>query len=74
MTTVQNEFLEGMINKNVEVSIFLKNGIKLLGKIKEHDESALIFTYGNTVQLIYKSAISTIVPNITQPNLESKQC
>ena len=58
---LQDPFLNILRKENIPVSIFLVNGIKLQGKIESFDQYVVILK--NTVnQMIYKHAISTVVP------------
>jgi len=58
---LQDPFLNALRKENVPVSIFLMNGIKLQGKIDSFDPFVILLK--NTVnQMVYKHAISTIVP------------
>jgi host factor-I protein len=60
-THLQDEFLNQLRKEPVSVSIYLMNGIKLQGNIESFDQYAILLK--NTVsQLVYKHAISTIVP------------
>ena len=64
--TLQDPFLNALRRENVSVSIFLINGIKLQGQIDSFDQFVILLR--NSVnQMVYKHAISTIVPerNIT---------
>ena len=64
--TLQDPFLNALRRENVSVSIFLMNGIKLQGQIDSFDQFVILLR--NSVnQMVYKHAISTIVPerNIT---------
>lgn len=54
-------FLQRLHNSQVPVSIFLVNGIKLHGVIEHVDERVLTLKNGIT-QMVYKHAISTVVP------------
>ncbi len=59
--SLQDPFLNALRRENVSVSIYLINGIKLQGQIDSFDQFAIMLK--NTVnQLVYKHAISTIVP------------
>ncbi|MSQ81004.1 MAG: RNA chaperone Hfq [Candidatus Methylopumilus sp.] len=65
---LQDEFLNQLRKEHVAVSIYLMNGIKLQGNIDSFDQYAILLK--NTVtQLVYKHAISTIVP-IRAVNIE----
>ncbi len=58
---LQDDFLNQLRIEHVSVSIYLMNGIKLQGNIESFDQYAILLK--NTVsQLVYKHAISTIVP------------
>ena len=59
--TLQEPFLNALRKERIPVSIYLVNGIKLQGHVESFDQ--FVFLLGNTVsQLVYKHAISTIVP------------
>ncbi len=69
---VQDPFLNALRKERIPVSIFLKNGIKLQGTIVSFDQ--FIVTLKNiTTQVIYKHAISTVVPsrNMRTPSADS---
>jgi host factor-I protein len=60
-THLQDDFLNQLRKEHVPVSIYLMNGIKLQGNIESFDQYAILLK--NTVsQLVYKHAISRIVP------------
>ena len=55
-------FLNALRKERVPVSIFLVNGIKLQGQIESFDQFVVLLK--NTVsQMVYKHAISTVVPS-----------
>jgi host factor-I protein len=59
--TLQEPFLNALRKERVPVSIYLVNGIKLQGKIESFDQFVVLLK--NTVsQMVYKHAISTVVP------------
>lgn len=59
--TLQDPFLNALRKDRIPVSIFLVNGIKLQGQIESFDQYSVLLK--NTVsQMVYKHAISTIVP------------
>ena len=59
--SVQDQFLNVLRKERLQISVFLKNGIKLQGTIDGFDQH--IVTLKNvTTQIIYKHAISTILP------------
>jgi host factor-I protein len=58
---LQDPFLNALRKEHVPVSIYLVNGIKLQGNIESVDQYVVLLR--NTVtQMVYKHAISTIVP------------
>lgn len=60
--TLQEPLLNILRKERVPVSIYLVNGIKLTGQIESFDQFVVLLR--NTVsQLVYKHAISTIVPS-----------
>lgn len=61
-SSVHDKFLENLISKKVPVMVFLINGVKLQGCIDACDEVALILRREQGVQLLYRQAVSTIVP------------
>ena len=59
--SLQVPFLNILRKERVPVSIFLVNGIKLQGQIESFDQFVVLLK--NTVsQMVYKHAISTVVP------------
>lgn len=59
---LQDNFLNALRKEHTPVSIFLVNGIKLQGKVDSFDQYVIMLK--NTVsQMVYKHAISTIVPS-----------
>lgn len=58
---LQDPFLNVLRKEKVPVSIYLVNGIKLQGHVESFDQFVVLLK--NTVsQMVYKHAISTIVP------------
>ena len=59
--TLQEPFLNALRKERIPVSIYLVNGIKLQGHVESFDQFVVLLR--NTVsQMVYKHAISTIVP------------
>jgi RNA chaperone Hfq len=68
---LQDPFLNALRKDRIPVSIYLVNGIKLQGQIESFDQFVVLLK--NSVhQLVYKHAISTIVParNIKMPRVD----
>ena len=60
--TLQDPYLNALRKERVPVSIYLVNGIKLQGQIESFDQFVVLLK--NTVsQMVYKHAISTVVPS-----------
>jgi len=58
---LQDPFLNALRKEHVQVAIYLVNGIKLQGHIESFDQYVVLLK--NTItQMVYKHAISTIVP------------
>jgi host factor-I protein len=58
---LQDPVLNQLRREQVPVSLYLVNGIKLQGQIESFDQYVILLR--NTVtQMVYKHAISTIVP------------
>ena len=58
---LQDPFLNQLRKENAPVSIYLLNGIKLQGQIQSFDQYVILLR-GAVTQMVYKHAISTIVP------------
>lgn len=59
--SLQDPYLNQLRKERIPVSIFLVNGIKLQGQIESFDQFVILLK--NTVsQMVYKHAISTVVP------------
>ncbi|MBW8055507.1 MAG: RNA chaperone Hfq [Acidiferrobacterales bacterium] len=70
---LQDPFLNTLRKEHVPVSIFLVNGIKLQGQIESFDQFVVLLR-NSVSQMIYKHAISTVVPSrAVTINLESDE-
>jgi len=59
--SLQDPFLNALRREHIPVAIYLVNGIKLQGQIESFDNFVILLK--NSVnQMIYKHAISTVVP------------
>jgi len=59
--SLQDPYLNVLRKERIPVSIFLVNGIKLQGQVESFDQFVILLK--NTVsQMVYKHAISTVVP------------
>lgn len=60
--SLQDPFLNALRKERVLVSIYLVNGIKLQGQIESFDQFVVLLK-NQVSQMVYKHAISTIVPS-----------
>lgn len=58
---LQDPFLNTLRQEQVQVSVYLVNGIKLQGYVDSYDQYVVLLKNAVT-QMVYKHAISTIVP------------
>ena len=59
---VQEIFLNSIRKERIPVTVFLINGVKLQGIVTWFDNFSLLLKREAHVQLVYKHAISTIMP------------
>ncbi|WP_277297094.1 RNA chaperone Hfq [Succinatimonas hippei] len=59
--SLQDPFLNTLRKERILVSIYLVNGIKLQGQIESFDQFVVLLK-NQVSQMVYKHAISTIVP------------
>ena len=59
--SLQDPFLNTLRKERVPVSIYLVNGIKLQGQIESFDQFVVLLK-NSVSQMVYKHAISTVVP------------
>ena len=59
--TLQEPFLNALRKERIPVSIYLVNGIKLQGQIESFDQFVVLLK-NSVSQMVYKHAISTVVP------------
>jgi host factor-I protein len=59
---LQDPFLNTLRKEHVPVSIYLVNGIKLQGQIESFDQYVVLLR-NSVTQMVYKHAISTVVPS-----------
>jgi len=58
----EENFINNLVNNSKQVTVFLISGIKLEGIISSFDSNTLTLKGSNNIQLVYKHAISTILP------------
>jgi len=67
--SLQDHFLNSVRRAKLPVTIFLVKGVKLQGVITWFDAFSLLLRREGASQLVYKHAISTIMPAETPPDL-----
>ncbi len=69
--SLQDPFLNALRKERVPVAIYLVNGIKLQGQIDSFDQFVVLLK-NSVSQMVYKHAISTVVParNVKLPTSE----
>lgn len=68
---LQDPFLNALRKEKVPVSIYLVNGIKLQGLVESFDQFVVLLK-NSVSQMVYKHAISTVVPakNVKLANID----
>ncbi len=61
---LQDLFLNKLRKEHLTVTVFLVNGIKLQGIISWFDNYSILLKRDGHIQLIYKHAVSTIMPSV----------
>jgi host factor-I protein len=60
--SLQDPYLNALRKERVPVSIYLVNGIKLQGQIESFDQFVILLR-NSVSQMVYKHAVSTVVPS-----------
>ncbi len=71
---LQDTFLNQLRKENISTTVFLVNGYQIKGNIRSFDQFTVLIEVEGKQQLVYKHAISTVIPhrNITlQQSAES---
>lgn len=66
---LQDAFLNQVRKEGIGVTIFLVNGFQLRGIVKGFDNFTIILDTEGKQQMVYKHAVSTIVPARPIPEL-----
>ena len=61
---VQDVFLNHIRKQKASVTIFLVNGVKLQGIVTWFDNFSVLLRRDGHTQLVYKHAISTVMPSV----------
>lgn len=57
---IQDSYFSRLRREKIVTTIYLVNGVKLIGKIKSYDKYSILIENNQQEQLIFKHAISTI--------------
>lgn len=60
---LQDLFLNAVRKQKISLTIFLVNGVKLTGVVTSFDNFCVLLRRDGHSQLVYKHAISTIMPS-----------
>ena len=60
---LQDVFLNKSRKENISLTVFLVNGYQIRGIVKGFDNYTIVLESEDKQQLIYKHAISTIIPS-----------
>ncbi len=71
LPSLQDQFLNAARRAKIPVTIFLVKGVKLQGTITWFDNFSMLLRREGSVQLLYKHAVSTIMPMDRVPGLRS---
>ena len=69
---LQDSFLNQVRRDNIGVTIYLVNGFQLKGQVQGFDNFTIILDSEGRQQMVYKHAISTIIPNVKVEHLFSR--
>jgi host factor-I protein len=70
---LQDMFLNSVRKQKNLVTIFLVNGVKLTGIVTSFDNFCVLLRRDGHSQLVYKHAISTIMPSTPMQKLEGEE-
>lgn len=60
---LQDQFLNTARKESILITVFLVNGYQIKGYVKGFDNYTLVLDADDKQQLIYKHAVSTIIPS-----------
>ena len=70
---LQDVFLNNIRKNKTSVTVFLVNGVKLQGIVSWFDNFSVLLRRDNHSQLVYKHAISTVMPTTPIQLFEPEQ-
>jgi host factor-I protein len=60
--SIQYDFLQSLMTEKTLASVYLVNGIRLSGRVQSFDQYVVILDSPSGRQMVYKHAISTVMP------------
>ena len=72
-TNLQDYFLNTARKEKIDITLYLTNGVPLQGKVLSFDNFTILIETDKKQNLIYKHAVSTIVPNRPLAYKESEE-
>lgn len=70
---LQDLFLNAVRKQKISLTIFLVNGVKLTGIVTSFDNFCVLLRRDGHSQLVYKHAISTIMPSQSVQTFETEE-
>ena len=70
---LQDQFLNHIRKQKTPVTVFLVNGVKLQGIVTWFDQFSMLLRRDGHTQLVYKHAISTVMPSAPVQLFEPKE-
>ena len=61
-TALQDDLLNEIVDEKVPVTVFLMSGFQIRGVMIDHDDAVVVLDVEGRQQIVYKHAISTIIP------------
>ena len=61
-TALQDDLLNEIVDEKVPVTVYLMNGFQIRGTVADHDDAVVVLEIEGKQQIVYKHAISTIIP------------
>ncbi|MBE7052820.1 MAG: RNA chaperone Hfq [Ruminococcaceae bacterium] len=59
---LQDLYLNAVRKEKIDVTVFLTNGFQIRGQVKSFDSYTILLESDGKEQLIFKHAVSTVVP------------
>ena len=72
-SNLQDTFLNACRTQKAPLTVFLVNGVKLQGIVTWFDNFSVLLRRDGHTQLVYKHAISTVMPSVPIPLFEPEK-